>query len=179
MYNFPIFVEDLVVHSEIKSNQINTNTMKIKHLFLSVLAVAAVAVACNKNEDPSSDKPSLTLNPTELTFEIAGGTKTVTVEANREWSVVDGDKTAWVKAEKASDTEITVTVEPNTGFDREPVEFTVRMVGVKKTFKVSQKGSGAQEDAYVYFNNFDKTAAAKNSDNKWPYCDQTDCWKNE
>lgn len=153
--------------------------MKIKHLFLSVLAMASVAVACNKNEDPSSDKPSLTLNPTELTFEIAGGTKTVAVEANREWSIVDGDKKAWVKAEKTSDTEITVTVEPNTSFDRDPVEFTVRMVGVKKTFKVSQKGSGAQEDAYVYFNNFDKTAAAKNSDNKWPYCDQTDCWKNE
>ena len=52
MYNFPIFVEDLLVHSEIKSNQINTNTMKIKHLFLSVLAMASVAVACNKNEDP-------------------------------------------------------------------------------------------------------------------------------
>lgn len=152
--------------------------MKIKHLFLSVLAMASVAVACNKNEDPSSDKPSLTLNPTELTFEIAGGTQTVAVEANREWSVVDGDKTAWVKAEKASDTEIKVTVEPNTSFDRS-LEFTVRMVGVKKTFKVSQKGSGAQEDAYVYFNNFDKTAAAKNSDNKWPYCDQTECWKNE
>ena len=152
--------------------------MKIKHLFLSVLAMASVAVACNKNEDPSSDKPSLTLNPTELTFEIAGGTQTVAVEANREWSVVDGDKTAWVKAEKASGTEITVTVEPNTSFDRS-LEFTVRMVGVKKTFKVSQKGSGAQEDAYVYFNNFDKTAAAKNSNNQWPYCDQTDCWKNE
>lgn len=152
--------------------------MKIKHLFLSVLAMASVAVACKK-EDPNDGKPSLTLNPTELTFEIAGGTQTVAVEANREWSVVDGDKTAWVKAEKASDTEITVTVEPNTSFNRGPVEFTVRMVGVKKTFKVSQKGSGAQEDAYVYFNNFDKTAAAKNSDNKWPYCDQTDCWKNE
>lgn len=153
--------------------------MKIKHLFLSVLAMASVAVACNKNEDPSSDKPSLTLNPTELTFEIAGGTKTIAVEANREWSIVDGDKKDWVKAEKASDTEIKVTVEPNTSFDRKPVVFTVRMVGVKKTFTVSQKGSGAQEDAYVYFNNFDKTAAAKNSDNKWPYCDQTDCWKNE
>ncbi len=152
--------------------------MKIKHLFLSVLAMASVAVACNKNEDPSSDKPSLTLNPTELTFEIAGGTKTVAVEANREWSIVDGDKKDWVKAEKASDTEIKVTVESNTSFDRS-LEFTVRMVGVKKTFKVSQKGSGAQEDAYVYFNNFDKTAAAKNSNNQWPYCDQTDCWKNE
>ena len=69
-------MEDLLVHSEIKSNQINTNTMKIKHLFLSVLAVAAVAVACKK-EDPNDGKPSLTLNPTELTFEIAGGTKTV------------------------------------------------------------------------------------------------------
>lgn len=150
--------------------------MKIKHLFLSVLAMASVAVACNKNEDPSSDKPSLTLNPTELTFEIAGGTQTVAVEANREWSIVDGDKTAWVKAEKASGTEITVTVEPNTSFDRS-LEFTVRMVGVKKTFKVSQKGSGAQEDAYVYHNNFDKEDAVNNSG--WPYLDKSDCWKNE
>lgn len=153
--------------------------MKIKHLFLSVLAMASVAVACNKNEDPSSDKPSLTLNPTELTFEIAGGTQTVAVEANREWSVsvVDGDKNDWVKAEKASDTEITVTVEPNTSFNRGPVEFIVRMVGVKKNFKVSQKGSGAQEDAYVYHNNFDKEDAVNNSG--WPYLDKSDCWKNE
>lgn len=150
--------------------------MKIKHLFLSVLAMASVAVACNKNVDPNDGKPSLTLNPTELTFEIDGGTKTVAVEANREWSVVDGDKTAWVKAEKASDTEITVTVEPNTSFDRS-LEFTVRMVGVKKTFKVSQKGSGAQEDAYVYHNNFDKEDAVNNSG--WPYLDKSDCWKNE
>lgn len=151
--------------------------MKIKHLFLSVLAMASVAVACNKNEDPSSDKPSLTLNPTELTFEIAGGTKTVAVEANREWSIADGDKNAWVKAEKTSDNQITVTVEANTSFDRS-AEFTVRMVGTKKTLTVAQKGSGSQSDAYVYHNNFDKKDAEKASSG-WPYLDKTDVWKNE
>ena len=151
--------------------------MKIKHLFLSVLAMASVAVACNKNEDPSSDKPSLTLNPTELTFEIAGGTKTVAVEANREWSIVDGDKKDWVKAEKTSDNQITVTVEANTSFDRS-AEFTVRMVGTKKTLTVAQKGSGSQSDAYVYHNNFDKADAVKASSG-WPYLDKTDVWKNE
>ena len=151
--------------------------MKIKHLFLSVLAMASVAVACNKNEDPSSDKPSLTLNPTELTFEIAGGTKTVAVEANREWSIVDGDKKDWVKAEKTSDNQITVTVEANTSFDRS-AEFTVRMDGTKKTLTVAQKGSGSQSDAYVYHNNFDKADAVKASSG-WPYLDKTDVWKNE
>lgn len=151
--------------------------MKIKHLFLSVLAMASVAVACNKNEDPSSDKPSLTLNPTELTFEIAGGTQTVAVEANREWSIADGDKNAWVKAEKTSDNQITVTVEANTSFDRS-AEFTVRMVGTKKTLTVAQKGSGSQSDAYVYHNNFDKADAVKASSG-WPYLDKTDVWKNE
>ena len=151
--------------------------MKIKHLFLSVLAMASVAVACNKNEDPSSDKPSLTLNPTELTFEIAGGTKTVAVEANREWSIADGDKNAWVKAEKTSDNQITVTVEANTSFDRS-AEFTVRVVGTKKTLTVAQKGSGSQSDAYVYHNNFDKADAVKASSG-WPYLDKTDVWKNE
>ena len=176
MYNFPIFVEDLVVHSEIKSNQINTNTMKIKHLFLSVLAVAAVAVACKK-EDPNDGKPSLTLNPTSLEFDVDGGTKTVAVEANREWSIADGDKNAWVKAEKTSDNQITVTVEANTSFDRS-AEFTVRMVGTKKTLTVAQKGSGSQSDAYVYHNNFDKADAVKASSG-WPYLDKTDVWKNE
>lgn len=150
--------------------------MKIKHLFLSVLAVAAVAVACKK-EDPNDGKPSLTLNPTSLEFDVDGGTKTVAVEANREWSIVDGDKKDWVKAEKTSDNQITVTVEANTSFDRS-AEFTVRMVGTKKTLTVAQKGSGSQSDAYVYHNNFDKADAVKASSG-WPYLDKTDVWKNE
>lgn len=117
--------------------------MKIKHLFLSVLAMASVAVACNKNEDPSSDKPSLTLNPTELTFEIAGGTKTVAVEANREWSIADADKIpSWLKVEKTSDTEITVVATGKNEGKDQTCTVTVRMVGVKKTFTVTQKGEG-------------------------------------
>ena len=117
--------------------------MKIKHLFLSVLAMASVAVACNKNEDPSSDKPSLTLNPTELTFEIAGGTQTVAVEANREWSIADADKIpSWLKVEKTSDTEITVVATGKNEGKTQTYTVTVRMVGVKKTFTVTQKGEG-------------------------------------
>ena len=119
--------------------------MKIKHLFLSVLAMASVAVACNKNEDPSSDKPSLTLNPTELTFEIAGGTKTVAVEANREWSIADADKIpSWLKVEKTSDTEITVVATGKNEGKDQTCTVTVRMVGVKKTFTVTQKGEGGE-----------------------------------
>ena len=119
--------------------------MKIKHLFLSVLAMASVAVACNKNEDPSSDKPSLMLNPTELTFEIAGGTKTVAVEANREWSIADADKIpSWLKVEKTSDTEITVVATGKNEGKDQTCTVTVRMVGVKKTFTVTQKGEGGE-----------------------------------
>lgn len=119
--------------------------MKIKHLFLSVLAMASVAVACNKNEDPSSDKPSLTLNPTELTFEIAGGTQTVAVEANREWSIADADKIpSWLKVEKTSDTEITVVATGKNEGKDQTCTVTVRMVGVKKTFTVTQKGEGGE-----------------------------------
>lgn len=117
--------------------------MKIKHLFLSVLAMASVAIACNKNEDPSSDKPSLTLNPTELTFEIAGGTQTVAVEANREWSIADADKIpSWLKVEKTSDTEITVVATGKNEGTTQTYTVTVRMVGVKKYLTVTQKGEG-------------------------------------
>lgn len=118
--------------------------MKIKHLFLSVLAVAAVAVACKK-EDPNDGKPSLTLNPTELTFEIAGGTKTVAVEANREWSIADADKIpSWLKVEKTSDTEITVVATGKNEGKDQTYTVTVRMVGVKKTLTVTQKGEGGE-----------------------------------
>ena len=40
-------------------------------------------------------------------------------------------------------------------------------------------GGGTSDGSAIYSNNFDKTAAAKNSDNKWPFCDQFDGWKNE
>lgn len=68
-------------------------------------------------------------------------------------------------------------MEANTSFDRS-AEFTVRMVGTKKTLTVAQKGSGSQSDAYVYHNNFDKADAVKASSG-WPYLDKTDVWKNE
>lgn len=114
--------------------------MKIKHLILSALAVASIAVSCNK--DPEQDKPSLTLNPAELSFEVAGGTQTVSVEANRDWSISDPDKIAsWLTVEKKSDTEVEVTAAKNDGKDR-TAEVTLRMVGVKKSISISQKGEG-------------------------------------
>lgn len=118
--------------------------MKIKHLFLSLLAVAAVAVACKK-EDPNDGKPSLTLNPTSLEFDVNGGTKTVAVEANREWSIADADKIpSWLKVEKTSDTEITVVATGKNEGKDQTYTVTVRMVGVKKTFTVTQKGEGGE-----------------------------------
>ena len=40
-------------------------------------------------------------------------------------------------------------------------------------------GGGTSDGSAIYSNNFDKTAAAKNSEDKWPFCDQFDGWKNE
>lgn len=116
--------------------------MKIKHLILSALAVASIAVSCKKDNEQNSDKPSLTLNPAELSFEVAGGTQTVSVEANRDWSISDPDKIAsWLTVEKKSDTEVEVTAAKNDGKDR-TAEVTLRIVGVKKSISVSQKGEG-------------------------------------
>lgn len=116
--------------------------MKIKHLILSALAVASIAVSCKKDNEQNSDKPSLTLNPAELSFEVAGGTQTVSVEANRDWSISDPDKIAsWLTVEKKSDTEVEVTAAKNDGKDR-TAEVTLRIVGVKKSISISQKGEG-------------------------------------
>ena len=143
MYNFPIFVEDLLVHSEIKSNQINTNTMKIKHLFLSALALTAmVAVGCNKEGGNDTDTPNISVEPSSITFEIGDlEAKTVKVTSNRDLRIEDV-KESWLKAEKVSDTEAKITVtEANSGKNR-PATVKFRVPGKKAELSVLQKGEG-------------------------------------
>lgn len=125
-----------------KSNQINTNKMKIKHLFLSALAVAMVAVGCKKEEGGNNGAPSITLDPETIEFAVGEtDSKTVTVTANREWKI-ETVKDAWLTVEKVSETEAKVTVsEKNTGTDR-TATVSFRVTGKKAELKVIQKGEG-------------------------------------
>jgi len=120
--------------------------MKIKHLFLSVLAMASVAVACDK-ENQNSDKPSLKLDPATVEFEATAGTKTVKVDANQAWAI-DGNDYDWVtlsqeEGDGAADVEITVL--ENTSAAARTANITFRCSIVKKTLKITQTGVGGGE----------------------------------
>ncbi len=116
--------------------------MKIKHLFLSLLAVATVAAAgCTK--DKSNDKPSLKLDPSSLEFEAVAGTKTVKVDANQAWEIDEFDAD-WVTPSKTKGdgaAEIEVSVLENSSVTRE-AKITFRCSIVKKTLTITQDGAG-------------------------------------
>lgn len=165
--------------------------MKLKHLLFGILAVGLLAVGC---EDPEKGSPRVEIKGTEngvLTFAKEEGTQTITMRANRDWRVSFNPATAneWINMQTSGEVTgedgitLPISVSANTGFSREAT-VTFRAGTAKKTITVKQEGEGGSEDeATVYFNNFDKEAAVQSTGtdgkNHWPYLDQSECWKNE
>lgn len=162
--------------------------MKIKSLFIGLLAAVVSFSAC-QNEEQNLGTPDISISDTELTFGVEGGEQVITVTASRDWKVeTDAD---WVGvspesgAGSTSAQNVTVTVLENTGMDREAeLKFTIGMKS--KYLTVSQAGPGGSvESLVVYANNFDKTKAEKtgSGDNaSWKtYLDDAsyDGWRNE
>ena len=153
--------------------------MKTRHLLLSVLAVVALASACQQEENLGM--PELTVNPTELRFGVEAGSQTFTLKATRDWVVENIPE--WIALDpqrgqaSLKDQTVTVTVMPNSGVNR-TADLRVTIGLLRKTLKVSQKGeAGSEEDALLYFNDFDKEAGPTAS--PFPYCDATEIWKNQ
>lgn len=119
--------------------------MKLKNLFLAVLAGAAALVACEELEDLVS--PMISLDPTELTFQAQEGSQSITLKASLNWAVTTDLSGKWValsqesgNASKDGQT-ISVSVEKNESYDREiDIVFAAGSM-VKSTLKVTQKGS--------------------------------------
>lgn len=162
--------------------------MKIKSLFIGLLAAVVSFSAC-QNEEQNLGTPDISISDTELTFGVEGGEQVITVTASRDWKVeTDAD---WVGvspesgAGSTSAQNVTVTVLENTGMDREAeLKFTIGMKS--KYLTVSQAGPGGSvESLVVYANNFDKTKAEKTGSGdsaSWKtYLDDAsyDGWRNE
>lgn len=164
--------------------------MKLKHLLFGILAVGLLAVGC---EDPEKGSPRVEIKGTEngvLTFAKEEGTQTITMRANRDWRVSFNPATAneWINMQtdgKATDEDgitLPISVSANTGFSREAT-VTFRAGTAKKTITVKQEGEGGSEDdATVYFNNFDKEEVTKTygtNGSSFPNLDQFEGWHNE
>lgn len=155
--------------------------MKIRNFLFGMAVSAAALTSCVDNAE-NLGTPNIELSTSEMTFEVTGGEQTVSVTASRDWTAeADVD---WIVVNPESDeaspnaTEVTVTVLPNTGLDREAdVTFSIGMV--TKTLTVSQSGEkGSADDLIVYSNNFDKTDASKSDDGWKTYLDSFDGWMN-
>lgn len=158
--------------------------MKLRNLFAGAIAAMFAFAACEEPEE-NLGTPDIDLSVTEMNFDAAGGEKSLTVTATRDWMVeTDAD---WVVVSpedgKASSEAqaVKVTVLENTGLDREAsLKFTIGMKS--KYLTVSQAGPGGSAEALiVYYNDYDREVAEKTygSGSSWPYLDQFDGWQNQ
>ena len=126
---------------------------------MSLAALSFATTACEDKQEEDLGAPSVELGQSEVSFEQAGGEKTVQLTATRDWkATTDAD---WISIEpsegKASSKAVTIeiSVNENTGLDREgSVKFDIGFDST--TLTVKQKGSGSAEDMIVYKNEFNE-----------------------
>ncbi len=155
--------------------------MKLKNLFLGSFALTAMlfAQSCDDKNDGPTGAPSIELSTQTLDFEKDGGSQTIKLTATRDWNVTNVPD--WIAVDPksgnpAENKEVTVTVLENTGMDRsQDIKFTIGFDA--KTLTVNQKGTGSASEMIVYHNDFDKEKATQ-TDNKWPFLDSFEGWKN-
>ena len=127
--------------------------MKTNKIFGFILSAAALVFATTACEDKKEDlgAPSVTLSPSEITVEMAGGSETIELTATRDWKTTISDEDAkWISvlptsgSASANPVKIEVKVLENTGFDRSgSVTFDIGFDSKKLT--VNQAGTGKIE----------------------------------
>ena len=123
--------------------------MKLRNLFMAAIAGAFAFASCE--EIPEELLPSISLNPTELTFEAGEGSQTVSLKATLNWRLSTSLEGSWVALSQTSGKgsseaqTISVSVEANSSYDR-TLDLVFDIGLSKATLKISQKGS---QGAYV------------------------------
>lgn len=169
-----------------------------KHLFRLLFGafflVAATAFTGCSDDDDKSLTPKLTADPTTLDFtDETATTQTVAITANCEWTVTASNldwATISPMSGKGNGT-ISVTVSElpaGTNLREGKISFTLihpefgKWGQAESSVAVKQYGSGVTPpptgDA-IYANDFDKEQAQKGSDNKFPFADAFEGWKNQ
>ena len=121
--------------------------MKIKHLLIGMLAMAA-AVAC-KQDEPVAE-PILEVSKSSVAVAATAGEATFNVTANNSWSA-SADKD-WVSLEPASGAgaekavAVKVTADDNTATEARTATVTVKSGELTKTVKVTQAAAEAGEE---------------------------------
>lgn len=152
---------------------------------LTVFAVAVFAGCTDDNDDMGA--PYLNVTPENLTFDAEGQPAdeyngTFIVETNRPWRAIVEDEQTWVRlsaTEGEGDAAVTVTVPASNIGQSAKVTFEVyNSYGALIQKDVNVLQGEVKPATVIYGNNFDKTLAAKDANNRWPFLDQSDAWKN-
>lgn len=169
-----------------------------KHLFRLVFGafflVAATAFTGCSDDDDKSLTPKLTADPTALDFtDETATTQTVAITANCEWTVTASNldwATISPMSGKGNGT-ISVTVSElpaGTNLREGKISFTLihpefgKWGQAESSVAVKQYGSGVTPPPTgdpIYANDFDKEQAQKGADNKFPFADAFEGWKNQ
>ena len=152
---------------------------------LTVFAVAVFAGCTDDNDDLGA--PYLNVTPENLTFDAEGQPAdeyngTFIVETNRPWRAIVEDEQTWVRlsaTEGEGDAAVTVTVPASNIGQSAKVTFEVyNSYGALIQKDVNVLQGEVKPATVIYGNNFDKTLAAKDANNRWPFLDQSDAWQN-
>ena len=152
---------------------------------LTVCAVAVFAGCTDDNDDMGA--PYLNVTPENLTFDAEGQPAdeyngTFIVETNRPWRAIVEDEQTWVRlsaTEGEGDAAVTVTVPASNIGQSAKVTFEVyNSYGALIQKDVNVLQGEVKPATVIYGNNFDKTLAAKDANNRWPFLDQSDAWQN-
>ena len=105
------------------------------------------------NNDDNIGEPQLTFSEEgDISFGEEGGTKTVNLTTNREWSVSKGTDASWVKISPKNgvkgDAAITVEVESNKGKPRK-CSLIITAASIDRAIIVTQNGKGAPQPEYT------------------------------
>ena len=133
-------------------------------LFTALLLIAFASCSDGSNDIPIPEKAFITIDPSiitnGLTFDAAGGEKTVSITSNRKWTLnmkAINDGKIWCSASIANNNEGDATVKfivkENSSYDERSVPITINAENVSKTFTITQKGVNAllfdSSDFYV------------------------------
>lgn len=136
--------------------------MKLRNLFMALIAGATAFVACNLIDDLEElGEAKVSLDLTEIAIPKEGGSATVNLVATRDWKITT-ELPDWLAlsansgSASAQAQPITITADENKGNDRE-ASITFNANFVKATILVKQagalgevkKGSGTKEDPYT------------------------------
>lgn len=169
-----------------------------KHLFRLLFGafflVAATAFTGCSDDDDKSLTPKLTADPTALDFtDETATTQTVAITANCEWTVTASNldwATISPMSGKGNGT-ISVTVSElpaGTNLREGKISFTLihpefgKWGQAESSVAVKQYGSGVTPPPTgdpIYANDFDKEQAQKGADDKFPFADAFEGWKNQ